>query len=453
MIADEAQFLTPEQIEQLARIVDELDLDVFAFGITTDFRSKLFPGSRRLVELADRIEVLQVEALCWCGARATHNARTAGGQMVVEGDQVVVGDVQAADSEFGYEVLCRRHHRRRQTAARPGSGHRLRPRPGEWPRAAGRFPGAETRNPAAMHSDAQHDTQDTPDDGKAPCPPLAELLDRLGDLTALDACVGPLQRAVRALPPGAFRDLLHGRPLGHPLHPALVHLPVGAWLSAAVLDTLPGAERGARTLVGVGVLSALPASLAGWADWAEQHERQMRSGLVHAASNIAAVALYAGSWAARGSGRRGLGKALGLAGLSAAGFGGLLGGHLAYRQASGSNKAEPVPHLLEPEWYDLGPLDELPVGEPARRTAGEVPLLVVRATDAVRVLADRCSHFSGPLSDGDLADGCVTCPWHGSVFRLSDGKNVRGPAIAPQPVFETRVTDAGALEVRLPGAG
>ncbi|MFG2141709.1 thymidine kinase [Streptomyces sp. NPDC048650] len=122
VIADEAQFLAPDQIDQLARVVDDLDLDVFAFGITTDFRSKLFPGSQRLVELADRIEVLQVEALCWCGARATHNARTVDGRMVVEGAQVVVGDVAGPDAaraqaEVGYEVLCRRHHRRRQTSA------------------------------------------------------------------------------------------------------------------------------------------------------------------------------------------------------------------------------------------------------------------------------------------------------------------------------------------------
>ncbi|MGI5340493.1 thymidine kinase [Streptomyces sp. CA-181903] len=117
VIADEAQFLAPEQVDQLARIVDDLELDVFAFGITTDFRTRLFPGSQRLVELADRIEVLQVEALCWCGARATHNARTVGGQMVVEGAQVVVGDVNQPEAVVGYEVLCRRHHRRRLTAA------------------------------------------------------------------------------------------------------------------------------------------------------------------------------------------------------------------------------------------------------------------------------------------------------------------------------------------------
>ncbi|MCQ4207622.1 MULTISPECIES: thymidine kinase [Streptomyces] len=117
VIADEAQFLAPGQIDQLARVVDDLDLDVFAFGITTDFRSKLFPGSQRLVELADRVETLQVEAMCWCGARATHNARTVGGEMVVEGEQVVVGDVGTPVETVGYEVLCRRHHRKRMTSA------------------------------------------------------------------------------------------------------------------------------------------------------------------------------------------------------------------------------------------------------------------------------------------------------------------------------------------------
>jgi thymidine kinase len=106
-----------EQIDQLACAVDDLGVDVYAFGITTDFRTKLFPGSQRLIELADRIETLQVEAMCWCGARATHNARTLGGEMVVEGEQVVVGDVNRPAAEVGYEVLCRRHHRRRMTSA------------------------------------------------------------------------------------------------------------------------------------------------------------------------------------------------------------------------------------------------------------------------------------------------------------------------------------------------
>jgi thymidine kinase len=122
LICDEAQFYSARQIDQLARIVDELQIDVFAFGILTDFRSSLFPGSARLVELADRMNVLQVEALCWCGKRATHNARTENGAMVTEGEVIVVGDVegseQDADVDVAYEVLCRQHHRRQLTAAR-----------------------------------------------------------------------------------------------------------------------------------------------------------------------------------------------------------------------------------------------------------------------------------------------------------------------------------------------
>ena len=113
VICDEAQFLDPEQVEQFALVVDELKLDVFAFGITTDFRTRLFPGSQRLIELADRLEILQVETVCWCGARATHNARTVDGAMVVEGEQKVVGDV-GGQRAVGYEVLCRAHHRERR---------------------------------------------------------------------------------------------------------------------------------------------------------------------------------------------------------------------------------------------------------------------------------------------------------------------------------------------------
>ena len=122
IICDEAQFYESVQIDQLARIVDGLSIDVFAFGILADFRTKLFPGSARLVELADRVNTLQVEALCWCGSRATHNARTIGGVMVVEGEQVVVGDVSTG-ADVAYEVLCRRHHMRQVTARVSGAAH------------------------------------------------------------------------------------------------------------------------------------------------------------------------------------------------------------------------------------------------------------------------------------------------------------------------------------------
>lgn len=109
LICDEAQFYSRKQVDQLAHVVDDLDIDVFTFGLSADFRTELFPGSARLFELADRIQVLQVEALCWCGRKATHNARTINGVMVTEGEQVVVGDT-SSDDVVAYEVLCRRHH-------------------------------------------------------------------------------------------------------------------------------------------------------------------------------------------------------------------------------------------------------------------------------------------------------------------------------------------------------
>ncbi|MGA0902301.1 MAG: thymidine kinase, partial [Candidatus Nanopelagicaceae bacterium] len=122
VICYEAQFYSPIQKEQLARIADGLGIDVYAFGILTDFRTRLFPGSARLVELADRVQTLQVEALCWCGERATHNARTIDGSMVTEGEQVVVGDTSSGET-VAYEVLCRRHHMRKVTARVSGQAH------------------------------------------------------------------------------------------------------------------------------------------------------------------------------------------------------------------------------------------------------------------------------------------------------------------------------------------
>ncbi|QNP74763.1 Rieske 2Fe-2S domain-containing protein [Streptomyces roseirectus] len=278
-------------------------------------------------------------------------------------------------------------------------------------------------------------------------------LERVENAEALDRVAAPLRKAVRALPLGPLRDVLHGRRLGHPLHPVLVQVPMGAWLSSVVLDFVPGAGRPARVLVGVGTLTALPAALAGWTDWAQQGEREMRTGLVHAAANVGAVTLFGASFAVRGR-RPVAGRCLGAGGLACAGVGGFIGGHLAYRQGAGANKAASVVHLVEPGWHPVGPVARLTPGKPEHRMLGEVPLLVVRGEDGtVHALADRCSHLSGSLSSGDVHDGCVTCPWHGSEFRLSDGAVVRGPATAPQPRFETRIEPDGVLAVRLPGAG
>ncbi|GAA0286297.1 hypothetical protein GCM10010302_25710 [Streptomyces polychromogenes] len=280
--------------------------------------------------------------------------------------------------------------------------------------------------------------------------PLLAAVDRLERAPQADALIAGLRSAVRALPLGPVRDLLHGRPLGHPAHPLLVQVPIGTWLSAAVLDLLPERHRAAApVLVGVGLAAAAPAAAAGWADWAELPPEQARTGLVHALANTAGVALYAASLAARTRGRHRRGRALALAGLATVGAAGALGGHLAYRQAAGANHAEQVGHMVRDGWHHLGAATAFPVGRAVLARIDGVDVLVVREDDNnVHALADRCSHMGGPLSEGELEDGCVRCPWHGSRFRLSDGWNVEGPATAPQPAFETRVV-AGRVEARL----
>ena len=108
LVCDEAQFYRPAQVDQLADVVDLLDADVFAFGLLTDFRGRLFEGSVRFLEVADHRQELQVEARCWCTRRATHNARLVDGKQVYEGEIVLIGDT-GAGAEVSYELLCRRH--------------------------------------------------------------------------------------------------------------------------------------------------------------------------------------------------------------------------------------------------------------------------------------------------------------------------------------------------------
>jgi nitrite reductase/ring-hydroxylating ferredoxin subunit/uncharacterized membrane protein len=287
------------------------------------------------------------------------------------------------------------------------------------------------------------------------------LSDRLEQAEGLDQVVERVQPVVRKLPPGRVRDALHGVWLGHPVHPVLVQVPVGAWMSAAFLDALGPDENGARHLIGLGLLASVPAAVAGWTDWAEMHEQQMRTGVVHAAANGAAITLYTGSLVARARQRTGLGKALGYAGLAAVALASMLGGDISYRQAGGANHAEETAHLVPTGWQDLMPLAKLTAGKPVKARLGDVPVFVLRDEDQVFVLANKCSHMSGPLSDGELSDGeltggpkerCVTCPWHGSVFRVRDGAVVHGPATVDQPAFETRI-EAGIVQVCLPGAG
>jgi nitrite reductase/ring-hydroxylating ferredoxin subunit/uncharacterized membrane protein len=286
---------------------------------------------------------------------------------------------------------------------------------------------------------------------------IAKKISAIEDAVVLDPAIDRVRDIVNAvIKPRGLRDLLHGVPAGHAIHPVLVLVPVGAWISSAVLDFVPGSEKASRILIGTGIAGVLPSVATGFTDWSELHEQQQRVGIVHAASNTVATALYAASLVQRVRGRQASGRMLGLAGLAVVGFSGYLGGHLAYRQAAGANHAEDVPHRFPTGWRHLGALEEFAQNELTQRTVDGVPLLVVRSGAGVDVLANACSHLSGPLDEGELVveggERCVVCPWHQSVFSLSTGEVVHGPATAPQPKFESRVTD-GSVEVMLEGAG
>jgi nitrite reductase/ring-hydroxylating ferredoxin subunit len=269
----------------------------------------------------------------------------------------------------------------------------------------------------------------------------------------LDRPVHAVSSALRrVLRPGRVKDLLHGVPIGHPAHPPLTDVPMGCWISAAVLDLIPGTERASRALVATGLAGALPSALTGLADWSALHRRQQRVGLAHAAGTTTAATLYAASLVARGRGQTGVGKMLGFAGLGAVLAGGYLGGHLAFRQAAGANHAESIAHLTPLGWHDLCRLDELPDGEPAHRRLGYISLFVLRSGDRVDVLADRCAHLAGPLHQGRIMTvddrTCVVCPWHGSTFRVDDGSVAHGPATSRQPAFQTRISGEDMVQVR-----
>jgi nitrite reductase/ring-hydroxylating ferredoxin subunit/uncharacterized membrane protein len=286
---------------------------------------------------------------------------------------------------------------------------------------------------------------------------LLGILDRVADVTALDKVIEPARRAVHAaLRPQALRDLLHGTWLGHPLHPVLVHVPVGTWVSAGLLDLVPPLRPAATALIGTGVAAALPASLTGAADWSEQDVGVRRLGALHATANTAALGLYVGSLVARGRGRGTLGLVLSYAGLGVAGGSAAIGGHMSYALSSGASHATTTARALTTDWIDLGPMDDLPEERPTLRTGKgggvAVPLVAVRRGVRVDVFIGTCSHLSGPLYEGSVEQvrglACLVCPWHGSAFDLDSGSPRRGPAANEQEKLEVRM-EAGRVMARL----
>lgn len=287
---------------------------------------------------------------------------------------------------------------------------------------------------------------------------LMGILDRVADVAVFDKVLEPARRAVQgALRPRAVQDFLRGTWLGHPLHPVLVHVPVGSWVSAGLLDLIPPMRPAATVLIGAGVAGAVPAALSGAADWTEQDVGVRRLGALHAAANTAAVGCYVGSLAARASGRGGVGRVLSYAGLGLATGSAAIGGHMSYALSAGVSHSATAARTLTTDWIDLGPLDDLPDGRPALRTGKgasvAVPVAAVRRGVRVDVFVAACAHLAGPLDQGVVQDvrgvQCLVCPLHGSAFDLDSGAPRQGPAANSQEKLEVRM-EAGRVMARLP---
>ncbi|WP_314194261.1 Rieske 2Fe-2S domain-containing protein [uncultured Arthrobacter sp.] len=278
--------------------------------------------------------------------------------------------------------------------------------------------------------------------------PLHALVDAIEHFDRLDGVAAAISKAAgKAVQPRFIRNTLSGTSLGHPLHPVLTDFPIGAWTMATVLDTVggPASEPAADILVAVGIATAVPTAAAGLNDWSDTQGKSRRVGLVHAVANGSALCLFSSSAIARASGSRTIGKALGLAGFGVLMFGGFLGGHLSYGNAVNVNKT--AGRTGPKKWTPVLAESELADGDRRKVDAGNVSVLLYRSGSGILALDSVCSHMGGPLEEGTIADGCVTCPWHGSTFRLGDGHIVRGPATTPQPSYEARVND-GQIEVR-----
>lgn len=277
---------------------------------------------------------------------------------------------------------------------------------------------------------------------------LSDVIDRLEQAEQLDRVAKPLAAAVgRMVRPRLVRNLLSGTYTGHPVHPPLTDVPIGAWSMSTLLDTVggPGAERSADLLVTAGVLAAVPTAASGLNDWSDTYGPETRVGLVHAALNTTALSLYVASLVDRIRGNRARAKALGVAGLGLVLTAGYLGGHMTFVRGVNVNRTawqEPTK-----EWTPVLGDAELLDGEHREVQVGGVPVLLYRSAGQVWALANTCTHMGGPLDQGSIDDGCVTCPWHGSIFRFADGGVVRGPARTPQPRYDTRVS-GGRIEIR-----
>ncbi len=287
-------------------------------------------------------------------------------------------------------------------------------------------------------------------------------MDKLGDFIDGQKWLKPVETVLGAVADTVLnkkkpfvqkvRNFLHGTWLGHPIHPAITDVPVGAWTVAAVFDSYELATgddtlaAGADVAVGIGLLGAVGAAATGLTDWSDSYAKPRRVGALHAVINLTATALYLGSLWQRRNGHRRAGLASALGGYACTMAGAWLGGHLVYNERIGVNHA---PEALPDEFVPVMPEADLAENELQKAEAAGIPVVLLKRGGRIFVMAEKCSHLGGPMSEGKVVGDAIVCPWHDSKFALEDGRVIDGPAVYTQPCFEVRVR-AGQIEVRAP---
>jgi nitrite reductase/ring-hydroxylating ferredoxin subunit len=276
-------------------------------------------------------------------------------------------------------------------------------------------------------------------------PPYAQIVAAIEAIPGLE---NVSEWLVKALDPLTRRrglmDVLHGRWLGHALHPVLSDVPLGMWTSVPVLDLI-GDDAGATMLTAMGCIAASATAATGTADWSVTYGRDRRLALVHGLVNTAVLGLQLGSLAARLRGRKGRGRLLSVTGLGAAAAAAYLGGDLVFDRALAVNHTA---WLSGPsEWTDVAADADVTEGALTVVDVDDRKVLLTRVDGVVCALENTCVHAGGPLNEGTVEHGEVVCPWHGSRFRLSDGAVLGGPATFPQPQFAARKV-AGRVQIR-----
>lgn len=278
-------------------------------------------------------------------------------------------------------------------------------------------------------------------------------VDHIGRLPFLASVAKTWQPVVRSLLSRCDRrvqDALHGTFLGHPLHPVITDVPVGAWTVTATLDALElcGLEQlspGADVALQVGMVAAVGAAVTGFTDWSDTHGDSRNVGMAHALVNTCALLCYLTGWQMRRTARRRAGIGWAMAGYGLAALAAYLGGELSFGMQVGSKRTA-SPRRPPTQFVAVCSLEDLQDGALRGVDAQGVPVLLHRRGSSVDAISAVCTHRGGPLADGTVTDGCVQCPWHGSVFRFSDGSVAQGPATFPVASYACRIVD-GMVQV------